>query len=31
MPVVRYPKKWWDFWVSEDEIKEIDPMFIEDL
>ena len=27
MPVVRYPKKWSDFYMSEDEKKEIEPIF----
>ena len=31
MPVARHPNRWWDWCVSEDEKKEIDPMFIEDL
>ena len=29
MTVAWHPKRWWDWWVSEDEKKEIDPMFIE--
>ena len=31
MPLVWRPNKWWDWCMSEDEKKEIDPMFIEDL
>ena len=31
MPVVWHPNRWWDWCVSEDEKKEIDPMFIEEL
>ena len=31
MPVAWHPNRWWDWWVSEDEKKEIDPMFIEEL
>ena len=31
MPIVWHPSRWWDFCVSEDEKKEIDPMFIEEL
>ena len=31
MPVAWHPNRWWDWWVSEDEKKEIDPMFIEGL
>ena len=31
MPVVWLPDRWWDCWVSEDEKKEIDSMFIEEL
>ena len=30
-PVVWHPKRWWDWRKSEDETKEIDPMFIEEL
>ena len=30
-PVAWHPSKWWDWCMSEDEKKEIDPMFIEDL
>ena len=29
MTVAWHSKRWWDWWVSEDEKKEIDPMFIE--
>ena len=31
MPVAWHPSRWWDWCVSEDEKKEIDPMFIEEL
>ena len=31
MPVAWHPSTWWDWCVSEDEKKEIDPMFIEEL
>ena len=31
MSVPWYPKIWWNFCVSEDEKKEIDPIFIENL
>ena len=31
MPVVSHPNRWWDWCTSEDEKKEIDPMFIEEL
>ena len=31
MPVVWNPDRWWDCCMSEDEKKEIDPMFIEEL
>ena len=31
MPVAWHPNGWWDRCVSEDEKKEIDPMFIEEL
>ena len=31
MPVAWHPNRWWDFCVSEDEKKEIDPVFIEEL
>ena len=26
-----HPKRWWDWWMLEDEKKEIDPIFIEEL
>ena len=29
--VAWHPNRWWDWCVSEDEKKEIDPMFIEEL
>ena len=31
MPVALHPKRWWDWCVSKDEKKEIDPIFIEEL
>ena len=31
MPAVWDTNKWWDWDISEDEKKEIDPMFIEEL
>ena len=31
MSVAWHPKRWWDWCVSEDEKKEIDPMFIKEL
>ena len=31
MPVVWHPNRWWVWNVSEDEKKEIDPIFIEEL
>ena len=31
MPVAWHSERWWDFCVSEDEKKEIDPIFIEKL
>ena len=31
MPVAWHTNRWWDWCVSEDEKKEIDPMFIEEL
>ena len=31
MPVAWYPKRWGNFFVSEDEIKEIEPIFTEGL
>ena len=31
MPVAWNPNRWWDWYVSEDEKKEITPMFIEEL
>ena len=31
MPVAWHPNGWWDWCVSEDEKKEIDPIFIEEL
>ena len=31
MPVAWYSNRWWDWCMSEDEKKEIDLMFIEEL
>ena len=31
MPVAWHPDRWWDWCMSENEKKEIDPMFIEEL
>ena len=31
MPVAWHPSRWWDWCMSEDEKKEKDPMFIEEL
>ena len=31
MPITWHPNRWWDWYMSEDEKKEIDPMFIEEL
>ena len=31
MPVAWYPYRWWDWSMPDDEKKEIDPMFIEEL
>ena len=31
MPVTWHPNRWWDWCVSEDEKKEMDPKFIEKL
>ena len=31
MPVAWHPNRWWDWCMSEDEKKEIDSMFIEEL
>ena len=31
MPAARHPIRWWYWCMSEDEKKEIDPMFIEEL
>ena len=31
MPITWHSNRWWDFCVSEDEEKEIDSMFIEEL
>ena len=31
MPIAWHPKRRWDWCVSEDEKKEIDPIFIEEL
>ena len=29
MPIAWHPKKWWNFWMSEDDKKEIEPIFTE--
>ena len=29
MPVVRHPRRWWNFCISEDEKKEIEAIFTE--
>ena len=31
MPIAWHPNRWWDFCLSEDEKKEIDTAFIEEL
>ena len=31
MPVAWHPTRWWGWCMSENEEKEIDPMFIEEL
>ena len=31
MTIAWYPERQWDWWVSDDEKKEIEPMFIEEL
>ena len=31
MPVAWHSDRWWDWCMSEDEKKEIDPMFIEEF
>ena len=31
MPVTWHLVKWWDWCISEDEKKEIDPTFVEDF
>ena len=31
MPVAWHSNRWWDWCVSEDQKKEIDPMFIKEL
>ena len=31
MPIAWHPKRWYNFCISEDEKKEIDPIFIEEL
>ena len=31
MPAVWHASRWWNWCMSEDEKKEVDPMFIEDL
>ena len=29
MPIAWHPKRWWNFYLSEDEKKEIEPIFTE--
>ena len=29
MTIAWHPKRWWNFWMSEDENKEIEPTFTE--
>ena len=29
MPIAWQPKRWWNFYMSEDEKKEIEPIFTE--
>ena len=29
MPMAWHPKRWWDFWMTEDEKKEIELVFTE--
>ena len=29
MPIVWHPKRWWNFYMPEDEKKEIEPIFTE--
>ena len=29
MPIAWHPKRWWNFYMSEDEKKEIEPTFTE--
>ena len=31
MPVVWHPNRWWHSCMSEDEIKEVDPIFNQEL
>ena len=31
MPIAWHPKRWWDFCMSEDEKKEVNPAFNEGL
>ena len=31
MPIAWHPKRWWNFCMSEDEKKEIEPIFTEEL
>ena len=31
MPVAWHPKRWWDWCLLEDEKKEIEPIFTEEL
>ena len=31
MPVAWHPNRWWDWCLSEDDKKEVDPVFMEEL
>ena len=31
MPIAWHPKRWWNWCLSEDEKKEIEPIFTEEL
>ena len=31
MPITRHPKRWWNFCMSEDEKKLLEPIFTEEL
>ena len=28
MPIAWHPERWWNFWMSEEEKKEIEPIFV---